>query len=706
MPTATNGTTKKKVKRRDKEAEEPTAAPRDAEAAAAPSSSLLANAHTQKDLKTDRQLYEIIRGSRVCEDSRRNAERPHKFWDTQPVPKFKDELKDAACGPLEEDKTPGEVRQEPYALPDQFEWATCDVTDEKEMTEIYTLLSENYVEDDDNMFRFDYSVAFLHWALTPPGFVSDWHVGVRVKDKKKKLVGFITGIPAQIRIYDSVIDMAEINFLCVHKKLRSKRLAPVLIKEITRRVNLTNRWQAVYTAGVTLPKPVASCRYWHRSLNPKKLFEVGFSHLGRHMTISRAIKLYRLPDDPVLEGIRGMEACDIPEVTRLLADYLSSYQLHPTLDEEEVRHWLMPRAGVVYSYVRVINKEVTDFLSFYSLPSSVIGNEKHKTLWAAYSYYNVAKTVPLKDLMNDALTLAKIEGFDVFNALDVMENDKILKDLKFGIGDGFLQYYLYNYRCPETKSRPMGPNHRSVAPVRPLTPLPSPRWENMGNEQCAPSSVEAAEWSEWSECAACEGQHNRTKLAGTCGLCPRDHPFPFEFGKKWCKHELNPSTGERLQFDASVQDSCQDRESVACDESRKESAHCTESTRTDEEPCRNETLCAAESAGGVIDEDLTEEETSSPTTPFPAVTTPTPTPTPTLNATIQPHTQNVTTVSPQPSRNDTAGESQPGADGGQGGGGGGGGDVLISRGLMTTEPLSLLLWFVLLLCLFTWLKGR
>ena len=66
----------------------------------------------------------------------------------------------------------------------------------------------------------------------------------------------------------------------------------------------------------------------------------------------------------------------------------------------------------------------------------------------------------------------------------------------------------------------------------------------------------------------------------------------------------------------------------------------------------------------------------------------------------------VTTVSPQPSRNDTAGESQPGADGGQGGGGEGGGDALISRGAMTTEPPSLLLWFVLLLCLFTWLKGR
>lgn len=36
--------------------------------------------------------------------------------------------------------------------------------------------------------------------------------------------------------------MAEINYLCVYKKLREKRLAPVLIKEITRRVNLTNVW--------------------------------------------------------------------------------------------------------------------------------------------------------------------------------------------------------------------------------------------------------------------------------------------------------------------------------------------------------------------------------------------------------------------------------------------------------------------------------
>lgn len=36
----------------------------------------------------------------------------------------------------------------------------------------------------------------------------------------------------------------------------------------------------------------------------------------------------------------------------------------------------------------------------------------------------------------------------MFNALDLMENKTFLEKLKFGIGDGNLQYYLYNWKCP------------------------------------------------------------------------------------------------------------------------------------------------------------------------------------------------------------------------------------------------------------------
>jgi glycylpeptide N-tetradecanoyltransferase len=326
------------------------------------------------------------------------------------------------------------------------------VDDDVQAQEVYVLLRDNYVEDDDSMFRFDYSVAFLRWAMKPPGFLRKWHLGVRVKSANSsgKLVGFITGIPANIQVHDAMVAMTEINFLCVHKKLRSKRLAPVLIKEITRRVNKENVWQAVYTAGVVLPRPVSECRYYHRNLNPKKLIEVGFSHLANRMTMARTIKLYKLPESPKLPGIRKMEQKDVPRVAELLTAYLKKFPLHPEFTQDEVAHWMLPRDGVMYSFVRENDRgEVTDFCSFYQLPSSILGNDKYNLLKAAYSYWNVATTVSLPDLMTDALILAKQHDFDVFNALNVMENDQFLKDLKFGIGDGFLQYYLYNWKCPK-----------------------------------------------------------------------------------------------------------------------------------------------------------------------------------------------------------------------------------------------------------------
>lgn len=51
--------------------------------------------------------------------------------------------------------------------------------------------------------------------------------------------------------------------------------------------------------------------------------------------------------------------------------------------------------------------EVTDFLSFYTLPSTIMNHPTHKSLKAAYSFYNVHTKTPLIDLMSDALILAK-----------------------------------------------------------------------------------------------------------------------------------------------------------------------------------------------------------------------------------------------------------------------------------------------------------
>ncbi|XP_030406331.1 glycylpeptide N-tetradecanoyltransferase 2 isoform X2 [Gopherus evgoodei] len=319
----------------------------------------------------------------------------YQFWDTQPVPKLNEVI--TSHGAIEPDKD--NVRLEPYSLPQGFMWDTLDLSNAEVLKELYTLLNENYVEDDDNMFRFDYSPEFLMWALRPPGWLPQWHCGVRVSSNKK-LVGFISAIPAHIRIYD---------------------------------------------------------RYWHRSLNPRKLVEVKFSHLSRNMTLQRTMKLYRLPDATKTSGLRPMEQKDIKAVQELINSYLKQFNLAPVMDEEEVAHWFLPQDHIIDTFVvESSNGILTDFLSFYTLPSTVMHHSVHKSLKAAYSFYNIHTETPLLDLMNDALIIAKLKGFDVFNALDLMENKIFLEKLKFGIGDGNLQYYLYNWRCPGMESEKVG----------------------------------------------------------------------------------------------------------------------------------------------------------------------------------------------------------------------------------------------------------
>lgn len=234
----------------------------------------------------DKDMLKTLKALKVDEIMKLGKEaagpsnKTYAFWRTQPVPSFEEGTGDKAESDhhkaIDPVKTIAEIKQDPYPLPEGFVWDTLELENEEVLKELYTLLNENYVEDDDAMFRFDYQPEFLRWALQPPRWRREWHVGVRVA-KSGRLIAFISAIPAEIKVYEKQLKVVEINFLCVHKKLRSKRLAPVLIREITRRVNLTGIFQAVYTAGVVLPKPVTTCRYWHRSLNPKKLIDVRFS---------------------------------------------------------------------------------------------------------------------------------------------------------------------------------------------------------------------------------------------------------------------------------------------------------------------------------------------------------------------------------------------------------------------------------------------
>ncbi|KAK4532483.1 hypothetical protein CCYA_CCYA12G3340 [Cyanidiococcus yangmingshanensis] len=381
----------------------------------------------------------------------------HRFWSSQPVPDY-DETRVEADGPIDERprNDPDSVPTTPYPLLAGFAWHELDVDSPTELDELYELLRFNYVEDDDAQFRFDYSRDFLRWALKPPGWRRMWHVGVRVTTSNK-LVAFIAAVPVTMQVRDvQALATVEVNFLCIHKKLRHKRLAPVLIREITRRAHRQGIYQAVYTAGTLLPRPLVKCRYWHRSLDARKLIECGFSRLRPRMTLRRTERLYALPESLLHPDFVPMEREHCASARKLLKTYLERHtKFHPCFSLSEFEHWFLPREDVIYTFVRVCKddagpgrhqKRVTDMVSFYSLPSTVIHESKHQSLRAAYSFYNVATSCSFKELMHDALVLAKRAGFDVFNALHLMENRTIFEELKFAPGDGELYYYLYNWR--------------------------------------------------------------------------------------------------------------------------------------------------------------------------------------------------------------------------------------------------------------------
>ncbi|KAK4184493.1 putative glycylpeptide N-tetradecanoyltransferase [Podospora australis] len=409
------------------------------------------------------KLQDIMTGLATSGKNRKDMA-SYKFWSTQPVPQFDEEPKALfEEGPLKIQKV-DEIPAEPIplALP-QFRWVTMDLTDDKQLEEVEKLLYGHYVEDDEAMFRFKYSASLLRWSLMSPGWKKEWHVGIRTGDT---LCAFISAIPTEMRVRGNIIPGSEVNFLCIHKKLRGKRLAPILIKEITRRINRDGIWQAIYTGGIVLPRPVSTCRYYHRALDWQKLYEVGFSPCPPNSTPKMQQIRYRVAANTSTRGLRELESRDIEAVHNLLDRYLKRYDLTPVWNKEEFEHWMLhkkdaPGQQVIWSYViEGDDGKITDFFSFYCLESSVIRSAKHSAIRAAYMFYYASETAfastpedrpalgkRLNALMADAIILAKKHNFDVFNALSIMDNPLFLEQQKFGPGDGQLHYYLFNYKA-------------------------------------------------------------------------------------------------------------------------------------------------------------------------------------------------------------------------------------------------------------------
>src|SRR6056300_1968480 len=304
---------------------------------------------------------------------------------------------------------------EQQKLPDDFEWSSHS------LETIYDFLKENYVSDED--FKLRYTMETLKWAIDVPG-----HQNICINEKHtQKIIGLISLTPFTMKLNNKEVKSVQVNFLCVHKDYRNRKLVGYLVTEAKRISESKNRNQSIATIHNSIPGSILKASYWHRLIDVEKLVKVGFYQTDRLKE-----KYFEVRGN---SQFRKMTPKDVPKVTQILKDYFKKFKIVPVVNETWVKHWLLPRDGVMYSY---LNDETSDFLSFYSIPYDKVGSTD--TVNQAYLFYMTG------DNFNDAFLIAQNEGFDVFNTLDIVHNEELLKKHRFLKGSGYVNYHIFDWK--------------------------------------------------------------------------------------------------------------------------------------------------------------------------------------------------------------------------------------------------------------------
>jgi glycylpeptide N-tetradecanoyltransferase len=367
----------------------------------------------------------------------------HKFWNTQPVNSNTNNNHEIIKVDL------NQVPLKPYSLPEGFEWINFDLSEDL----LYQFINKFYKDDVDTKRYFNYSKEFIKWYLSTPSYnYNDLFIGIKANDK---IVASICGVPIKINIFDKEVIAVEINFLCVHHSLRNKRLSPVLIKEITRRANLHNIYQAFYTGGMDLPNKIINGSYYHRPLNIPKLVEMNYIDPPNNISMKTYCKLYKTLDSLNL-NIRLLEEKDCIEACKKLNEYNQKFKINIIFNQEEFNYKFLvnEKQNIIYSYV-VTNEEgnITDFISLYYLPSQIKNEIKYTDVKKAYLYYYFSND--LLNLVDNALYLMKNKDIDIVNCVDQYNNRSFVEKLKFIKGPVDLYFYFYNWTCPAIENKDM-----------------------------------------------------------------------------------------------------------------------------------------------------------------------------------------------------------------------------------------------------------
>lgn len=370
----------------------------------------------------------------------------HNFWNTQPINIDTNNInKPVIISSI------NDISKNPITLPDKITWHTFNI--KLELDQIQKFLLNFYAESDDNTMRLAYSKDILEWYISNQEIIENLFIGIKYNNK---LVGIIFCIPIQISVYNNIIRSGEINFLCIHKILRNKNIAPLLIKELTRRANLIGIYQGFYTGSLNLPNNLCNGKYYHRNINVKRLLDADFIDKPDKMSIDTLKKIYKIRKELSI-NIRKLEEKDIDECYKKYNNFIKKYNIYRIFSKDEFINTFLRNDKVCESFVVIKNNKITDFISFYYLQSQILNNPKIDKINKAYIYYYFFENEnSFIELIDNCLLLLKQRHIDVLNCINQMDNDLLFNKLKFYEGTGNLNFYLFNWQCARIDNNKLG----------------------------------------------------------------------------------------------------------------------------------------------------------------------------------------------------------------------------------------------------------
>jgi glycylpeptide N-tetradecanoyltransferase len=360
----------------------------------------------------------------------------HQFWDKEPISKTN--LLNLSNNQIKNYDI-NKIRTTPYDLVDNFEWSI--IKDDNDIKDLFNFLNKNYVKSEELIFN--YNLNFLKWYLTFPNANKDLFITVKLEDK---IVGSIIGIPMSIVSFDKNIKIVTINFLCVHRKIRNKYLAPLLIKEVTRRTNLMNIWQAIFTDEVNIGEPFCISTYYHRVLNLKNAIKAKFINVSENLSyenIDDSIKRTFDINKPKYK-FELLKEEYLDEAYLLYKNFVNKKKIYYNYSLEEFKHIFMSRENVTYTYVLLNENKVTDMFNFYIINNRLLKLED-KYLNIGYYSYVINNKITLEEILSDSIYYISKHNIDVVNILENHFKNINMYNLNFHKGTGNLKYYFYNW---------------------------------------------------------------------------------------------------------------------------------------------------------------------------------------------------------------------------------------------------------------------